>query len=118
MPAVIAKQMTKTSSRFIASVLGHRGQTPMPRPSVPALLRRFGSSDVSAASDDLTFHGFLNIGASGACRNVEHRVECIDLEDVVMVWMARRRRRSHVLRTAQTVLIRAGRNRTAFRDRR
>src|SRR5262249_29842031 len=81
-------------------------------------LLRFGSADVRAASEDLTFHGFLNIGPSAACRNVKRRVECIYLEDIVMVWMPRRRRRSHVLRTTQTVLICAGRDRPALRDRR
>src|SRR5215831_13246904 len=35
-----------------------------------------------------------------------------------MVWMSHWRSRAHVLRTAQAVLICAGRNRTAFGDRR
>src|SRR5256885_5971728 len=81
-------------------------------------LLRFRPADVGATGGDFTFHRLFDVRAGCASWNIEHRVQSIYLEDVVVIRMSGRWRRSHILRTAEAVLIGAGRYRAAFGNHR
>src|SRR5215471_6792521 len=83
-----------------------------------SLLSRLCSSHVSTAGDDFAFHCFLHIRASCARWYVEHRIQRIHRENVVMIRMTRRRSWAHVLWSTQAVLICSRRYRSALRNRR